>query len=286
MNIPAWAKEWTEKGWKFFPEGESASFETLRRHTADGREVRVYDNGEAAVNIGLKSYRQIRDGGRIHDAIYAADQFASEHGGWKEPGTSPERPDNLSSETTPLIASNQNDDLAGLPTPREGYQWEAVGVNFAYVGIHGDMVNAGINSWLTVNAPEDSTEMQSFIRGIAIGQGYVARQVPTPEPEGPEVIWGPMLSRRILDTGEFQIGHDGGRWVTQKGHGATIELAKDFASLYAKDKANTALLDSFYELGERAAGWLYWKDGDPPTEPAVNIAADLAKAYKEAKGDA
>jgi len=174
--------------------------------------------------------------------------------------------------------SNQKDDLAGLPTPREGYQWvkETFGVAFQKSKIQvGDVV--------------------LYVEPECDGIIEVARQVPTPEPEGPEVIWGPYayssFAYEIRPDGLYSAQHPFNTMHPMREPSALQSLATDYASLYAKDKANTALLDSFYELGERAEKWEEWWTNDrlgPDDEPELPmfIMRDLAEAYKEAKGDA
>ncbi len=191
-----------------------------------------------------------------------------------------------------LIASNQKDDLADLPTPREGYQWVKVEVKYELDVKDGDWMLEQESLWHP-HRDDHAPFARGVTVGLAIAHGFVARQVPTPEPE-PEVIWGPKLNEvlhfRILADGTLQR-QERDKWLNCLGATAGVSIAQDYASLYAKDKANTALLDSFYELGERAEAWNTWRTDDSRDNASIpeshlTILADLAKAYKEAKGDA
>jgi len=70
------------------------------------------------------------------------------------------------------------------------------------------------------------------------------------------------------------------------GETVTNGIGQALASLYAKDQANTALLDSFYELGERAEKWVAWlNDGNARSkapDSSHDIMRGLAEAYKDA----
>jgi len=186
-----------------------------------------------------------------------------------------------------LIASNQKDDLSGLPTPREGYQWVKVdGFQFGYSD--GDMaLYADGGNW--IRFVEGFTFQAGQFYGAAAARNWIARQVPTPEPE---VIWetkgGSGLPFRILSDGSCEYCFAGVEWVKQTQTDTEfMGMVKEIANRHAKDKANTALLDSFYKLGERAEKWMAWHiDGgqDDTTEPESlnDIIDDFVEAYKEA----
>jgi len=210
----------------------------------------------------------------------------------RNPGSCPGSPA-ADLQADQLIASNQKDDLSGLPTPREGYQWVKVEIIHSDQVKPGDVVQHHHYKWSDPLSPAPKDIFARW-QGYASCRGWVARQVPTPEPEGPEVIWGPKLNDvlhfRILAGGTLQRC-ERDKWLDCLGTTAGVSIAADYASLYAKDKANTALLDKFFELGERAEKWLAWALDDKQgyqVEPGCysSIIRDLAKAYKEAKGDA